>query len=121
VNAAAERVSVPRTMWRGARLRCPRCGARTLFRAYLKLNLACPACGADFSNSETADVAPYLTTMLIGLICMPAIVALALNADETTAWLLWPALLAAAGLALLLLPRVKGVLAALLWRARRAM
>jgi hypothetical protein len=35
--------------------------------------------------------------------------------------LLWPALACAAGLALVLLPRVKGVLAALLWRARREM
>lgn len=121
MNTGAERASVPRTIWRGLRLRCPQCGARTLFHAYLKLNITCPACGADFSNSETADVAPYLTTMLIGLTCMPAIVALALNADASTDWLLWPALLGALALALVLLPRVKGVLAALLWRARREM
>lgn len=121
MNADAERASVPRTIWRGLRLRCPQCGARTLFRAYLKLNTTCPACAADFSNSETADVAPYLTTMLIGLTCMPLIVALALNGDDATGWLLWPVLLAALMLALVLLPRVKGVLAALLWRARREM
>jgi len=108
-------------MWRGVRLRCPQCAERTLFSRYLKLNRACPACGADFSRSETADVAPYVTTMLIGLICMPAIVALALNADEHTQWLLAPALAAAFVLALVILPRVKGVLAALLWRAKREM
>jgi len=121
VSTGAGRVSVPRTMWRGARLRCPQCGARTLFRAYLKLNPQCPRCGADFSRSETADVAPYLTTLIIGLTCMPAIVALALNGGPYTEYMLAPALIAAAGLALVLLPRVKGVLAALLWRARREM
>jgi len=121
VSAQAGRVSVPLTMWRGVRLCCPQCGRRTLFRAYLKLNQACPACGADFSRSETADVAPYLTTLIIGLTCMPAIVALALNADEATGWMIWPALGVALLLALALLPRVKGVLAALLWRARREM
>lgn len=119
MSATAGRASVPLTMWRGVRLCCPRCGRRTLFRAYLKLNLACTACGADFSRSETADVAPYLTTLIIGLTCMPAIVALALNADAATGWLIWPALGVAMALALVLLPRVKGVLAALLWRARR--
>jgi hypothetical protein len=55
------------------------------------------------------------------LIGMPLIVALALNAGERAQWMLVPALLVAAGLALVLLPRVKGVLAALLWRARREM
>lgn len=106
-------------MWRGVRLRCPRCGARTLFGGYLKLNPGCGACGADFGRLGTADVAPYLTTLIIGLTCMPAIVALALNAGPATEWMLAPALVCAAALALMLLPRVKGVLAALLWRAGR--
>ncbi|MGE0830840.1 MAG: DUF983 domain-containing protein [Hyphomonadaceae bacterium] len=119
MNESAGRAPVLLTFWRGARLRCPSCGAGALFRAYLKLNTVCATCGADFSRSETADVAPYLTTLLIGLTCMPFIVALALNAEPATAWLLGPALAITSGLALALLPRVKGVLAALLWRARR--
>ena len=90
-----------------------------MFHAYIKLSSVCPACGADFSHSETADVAPYVTVFLIGLTCMPAIVAIALNAPPQVDWLLWPALALAAALTLVLLPRVKGVLAALLWRARR--
>jgi uncharacterized protein (DUF983 family) len=114
-----QRVPVVRTVWRGARLRCPQCGARTLFARYLKLNPTCPACGADFSNAGTADVAPYLTVLLIGLTCMPLIVSLALTSGEAADRLLAPALVAAAVLTLVLLPRVKGVLAALLWRAGR--
>jgi uncharacterized protein (DUF983 family) len=101
------------------RQRCPACGAPTLFRAYLKLSPVCARCGADFSRSETADVAPYVTVLLIGLFGMPVIVALALTADADA--MLAPALSFAVVLTLVLLPRVKGMLAALLWRARREM
>lgn len=119
--AAEQRIPVAAAIWRGARLRCPQCGARTLFGSYLKLNASCVACDADFSRSGTADVAPYVTILLIGLLGMPAIVALALTSGPEAERLLAPALAAAAALALLLLPRVKGVLAALLWRAQREM
>jgi uncharacterized protein (DUF983 family) len=115
------RASVARAIWRGARLRCPRCGARTLFSGYLKLSANCATCGADFSRSGTADVAPYVTILLIGLTCMPLIVSLALTSGAEADMLLLPALISAGALALLLLPRVKGVLAALLWRAGREM
>lgn len=108
-------------MWRGVRLRCPQCGAPTLFVGYLKLSPACAKCGADFTRSGTADVAPYLTILLVGLIGMPLIVQLALTSGAQADRLLAPALILAAAFALLLLPRVKGVLAALLWRAGREM
>lgn len=107
------------TMWRGARLRCPQCGQRTLFRAYLKLNLGCPACGADFSRSETADVAPYVTVMLITLLVAPTTAVLALHGASAGPGVLLASLVITAALTLALLPRVKGVLASLLWRARR--
>ena len=121
MNTGAERVSAPLAAWRGVRLRCPKCGARTLFRAYLKLNAACPACGADFSRSETADVAPYVTTFIIGLVFMPPLVALGLRAPDDARWLMPAVLAGIVVFALILLPRVKGVLAALLWRAGREM
>ena len=82
MNTGAERVSAPLAAWRGVRLRCPKCGARTLFRAYLALGLRAP------------DDARWL---------MPAVLA------------------GIVVFALILLPRVKGVLAALLWRAGREM
>ena len=121
MTARAERVSAPLAAWRGVRLRCPSCRARTLFRAYLKLNAACPACGADFSRSETADVAPYVTTFIIGLVFMPPLVLLSLHAAHSAPWLMPVVLGGIVATALLLLPRVKGVLAALLWRAGREM
>lgn len=118
MTTARERASIGRTIWRGARLRCPQCAERTLFRAYLKLNQSCPSCGADFSRSETADVAPYVTVMLLGLVVMPLTLVLVLNLGVNAELMLWPSLLLAVLAALFLLPRVKGVLVALLWRSR---
>lgn len=120
---AAGRVSVLCAFWRGLRLSCPRCGARTLFRGYLQLSPDCRGCGADFSNAETADVAPYVTVFLIGLIAMPSLLLLGLHAPGATQtpWLLPSLLVGVCALTLAVLPRVKGVLAALLWRAGRGM
>lgn len=107
-------------MWRGLRMRCPQCGNRGLFRAYLKLNQACPHCGADFSNSETADVAPYVTVFLIGLIVTPLAFVVTMVFQITSDLVLIAFLAGALALTLWLLPRIKGMLAALLWRAGRA-
>lgn len=119
MSQAPTGVSLLLTMWRGVRGRCPACGAGALFRAYLKLNPTCPQCAADFSNSETADVAPYVTVFVIGLVCVPLILAATLRTNAGADRLIVPALIAVTLLALVLLPRVKGLLAALLWRARR--
>ena len=69
MNAAARRRLADHVARRAAAV--PGVRAATLFRAYLKLNQICPACGADFSRSETADVAPYVTVMLIALFVAP--------------------------------------------------
>lgn len=106
-------------MLRGAGLRCPQCGARTLFSGYLKLNRGCSACGADFSRSETADVAPYVTVFILGLVLTPMTFVLTMGFGIVSPLALAVLLAGSLAATLLLLPRVKGVLAALLWRARR--
>jgi uncharacterized protein (DUF983 family) len=121
MKAPGRRAQLVRTALRGLRGCCPSCGARTLFRAYLKLNVDCPRCGADFSRSETADVAPYLTVFLIGLIATPLTFFLSLHYAPLRAWAVAALLGGFLALALVLLPRIKGMLAALLWRAQREM
>lgn len=110
-----------RTIGRGLGLRCPSCGSPGLFRSYLKLNPACPACGADFSRSETADVATHITVFFVGLITVPAVFVATMGYGITSPWALAGFLVAALALTLILLPRIKGMLAALLWRAGREM
>ncbi len=121
MSALEPRAPLVRTAFRGLRGCCPSCGARTLFRAYLKLNVRCPRCGADFSRSETADVAPYLTVFLIGFIATPLTFFLSLRFSPLPAWAVAGLLGGFLALALVLLPRIKGMLAVLLWRARREM
>ena len=121
MSAPEPRAPLARTAIRGLRGCCPSCGARTLFRAYLKLNVSCPHCGADFSRAETADVAPYLTVFLIGLIATPLTFVLSVSFIPFPGWALALLLAGFFALTLVLLPRIKGTLAALLWRARREM
>jgi uncharacterized protein (DUF983 family) len=39
-------------MWRGLRLRCPRCGGGKLFRNWFKLKERCPTCGYKFDREK---------------------------------------------------------------------
>jgi uncharacterized protein (DUF983 family) len=42
----------PTLFWRGARLRCPRCGSGHLFRRYFTLRPDCPRCALHFEREE---------------------------------------------------------------------
>ena len=43
---------VIRLLSRGLRLRCPRCGARTLFRGWLAMHPQCASCGLRFEREQ---------------------------------------------------------------------
>ena len=97
---------------RGLKLRCARCGEGKLFRAYLKFNDECPACGQDFSVADTADGPAFFVGFLVMILFAPFYFILPML--SMALWLkilLWIVLLSAMiGLALLLLPPFKGVL-----------
>ena len=42
----------PTLFWRGATLRCPRCGSGHLFRRYFTLQPDCPRCALHFEREE---------------------------------------------------------------------
>ncbi len=107
-------------VWRGLRGCCPRCGAHTLFRAYLKLAPTCSACGADFTGAETADIAPYATVFVIGIFATPALLIIAGRTHAPDAILLPAAAVSVVVAALVILPRAKGALAALFWQMRNS-
>lgn len=48
-------MSKPSPILSGLQLKCGNCGEGKLFRSYLKLNDACPVCGREMSNDDTAD------------------------------------------------------------------
>ena len=107
-----------RTLWRGFRMRCPRCGEGPALRAYLKVRDACPECGEELHHARADDGPAYLTILVVGHLMAPIIL-----------WV-YPAfrpspLVTAAifsvgcvALSLYLLPRFKGIIIALQWAKR---
>lgn len=110
--------SLPRAVVRGALGRCPACGRGGLFRAYLKVCAACPACGEDLSHQRADDAPPYVTIFVVGHLLLAAVV----GVDIAYAWPLWLHAVVWVPLTvlscLLVLPVAKGGLVGLQWALR---
>jgi uncharacterized protein (DUF983 family) len=89
-----------------------------LFAKYLKVNNACGDCGTELHHHQADDAPPYLTILIVGHVVLPGLVMTErLYHPETWVhYALWPAL--TVGLALTLLPRIKGTVIALQWAQR---
>lgn len=102
-------------LWRGFRCACPSCGARGLFRAYLKPVENCRRCGEDLSHQRADDAPPYFTMVIVGHIVVPIMLAVAMRTElsNLTHLMIWLPLTLAMTLALL--QPVKGATIALQW------
>lgn len=100
---------------RGFSGRCPNCGRGRLFRAFLKVSDACARCGEELHHQCADDAPAYFVILIVGHLIVP----LALSVELAAAppyWvhaLLWGPL--TVGLALGLLPAVKGAIVAWQW------
>lgn len=104
--------------WRG---RCPRCGEGSLFGSYLKMRSHCPSCDLALEPYRADDAPAYFTIFVVGHLVVPLVLALERYGNEPPLWfhaILWLPLSVA--LALVLLPRIKGTVIALLWAHRIA-
>jgi uncharacterized protein (DUF983 family) len=109
--------------WRPALLRgwtgrCPSCGARTLFTAWLKMAPTCGDCRTGLDPYRADDVPAYFVIFIVGHIVVP-LVLMVEKTWEPALWVhaaLWMPL--SIGLSLWLLPRVKGAVIGLLWALR---
>jgi uncharacterized protein (DUF983 family) len=104
---------------RGLAGRCPRCGEGRLFRAYLKVNDACPACGEDFTPQRADDAPAYITILIVGHFVVAGVVAAEDIWPDSPVLIdafVWAAL--AVGLSLFVLPKVKGALIGYQWAVR---
>lgn len=101
---------------RGLKRRCPNCGVGRSFSGYLKVADSCENCGERLGHIRADDFPPYLTIFVVGHIVVPA----ALMAEKAWAWsvethmAVWVPLTIV--LMLLILPMMKGVAVALMWR-----
>ncbi|RAU22077.1 hypothetical protein CU669_10355 [Paramagnetospirillum kuznetsovii] len=107
--------SIARSIWRGLRRRCPKCGIGAALDGYLGIREACDHCGEPLGHIRADDGPAYFTLLIAGHVVVP----LVLLAEQ-----LWhppmEAMLAVAvtGMAALiwrLLPRIKGGVLGLMW------
>src|SRR5204863_934792 len=66
-------------MKRGFRCRCPRCGEGKLFRAFLKVDDHCSACGLDYTPHRADDLPAYLVIVIVGHIVVPMALSIETN------------------------------------------
>ena len=108
-------------MRRGWRGRCPRCASGALFAGFLKMRSHCPACGLVLEPFRADDAPAYFTIFAVGHIIVPLVLVLERYGNQPPLWfhaVLWLPL--SVMMALILLPRVKGAVIALLWAHRIA-
>lgn len=56
-------ISLPRTVLRGMRMRCPRCGVGRIFESFFRLRPTCDRCELDVARRSADTWAPmYLST-----------------------------------------------------------
>jgi uncharacterized protein (DUF983 family) len=114
----AEKRDVWLALKRGFRGRCPRCGEGKLFRAFLKVDNNCSACGLDFTPHRADDLPAYLVIIIVGHIVVPT--ALLIETDfSPPVWLQLAIYLPITLFAsLALLQPVKGAVVGLQWALR---
>ena len=105
-------------MRRGFRCRCPRCGEGRLFRAFLKVDDHCSACGLDYTPHRADDLPAYLVIVIVGHIVVPAVLWIETNYSPAV-WLQLAIYLPLTFiLSLLLLQPIKGVVVGFQWALR---
>jgi uncharacterized protein (DUF983 family) len=107
--------STPTALVRGMFGRCPRCGQGRLLQHYIKLVDRCSVCGEPYGHFRTDDAAPWLTILVVGHMTVPMVLVCEIN-FQLPMWLAFAIYLPLiVGLAAIMLPRCKGLLAALMW------
>lgn len=89
-----------------------------MFRALLKTEDKCSACGEEFHHHRADDLPPYLNIVVVGHIVVPLVLAVE-TAYAPSYWLhaaLWLPL--TLGLAFILMNPIKGAVVAWQWAAR---
>ena len=112
------RRNVWQAMLRGLSRTCPSCGRGALYKAFLKVNDRCAACGTELHHHRADDAPPYFTMFIVGHIVVAGVLGVE-KAYSPELWvhvLLWFPL--TIGASLILLPIVKGALIGLQWALR---
>lgn len=105
-------------MMRGLCARCPRCGKGRMLRGYLKQVEQCSECKESFEHIKADDGPAWLTIIVVGHILAPVMLWVVPNSTwpDWVSIVVWPS--AALVISLLMLPSMKGLFIALIWKSR---
>lgn len=118
VEAQGGERSLKLALKRGWKRRCPNCGGGRLFDGYLTVRDSCMVCGEELHHHRADDMPAWATILIVGHIVAPLMLTVydLWSPPLWVHWTLWPTLVLA--LALLLLPRIKGMVVAYQWAKR---
>ena len=98
--------------------RCPACGQGAMMERYLKVSDACPHCGEALHHQRADDGPAYVTILIVGKVVMAVYLSVFLAFQPPPLVMLAICWSLAIGMALWLLPRIKGALVAFQWSRR---
>lgn len=107
-----------RSILRGWRRKCPRCGSGPLMKSYLKVNDTCAVCREELHHHRADDGPAYLTILFVGHLMAPLlhIVFVTWRPDPLTLFTIFA--VGCVALSLYLLPRLKGAIVGFQWARR---
>lgn len=103
-------------IFRGIFGKCPNCGEGSLFAKYLKQVNSCNKCNENYIDIKADDGPAWLTILIVAHLLVPLTIGFAFETNLPD-WLsisLWSLL--ATMLVLIILPRVKGMFIAIIWK-----
>lgn len=118
VKTAEDKRDLTQAMLRGVACKCPACGEGKLFRAYLKTNDACPACGEVLKHHRADDLPPYIAIVIVGHILVGIMLHVDMFFSVSAATYLAVLLPLAIVMPLAMLPSIKGGVVGLQWALR---
>lgn len=116
-NDEAERPTKD-AMLRGARGRCPACGAGRLFTRYLKVADHCSECNEALHHQQADDGPAYLTILIVSHLGAPLLLASFVAWRPSAMTMLLAFGLGSIVLSLAMLPVIKGGMVGLQWARR---
>jgi uncharacterized protein (DUF983 family) len=115
IFSAAPPARASEPLMRGLRGLCPACGKGRMFRKFLKVADACPACGEELHHHRADDFPTYLDIVIVGHVLVPILLAVE-TVYAPPLWLsmtMWPSI--ALIMTLTLLQPIKGAVVAMQW------
>ena len=105
-------------IFRGLKLKCPSCGKGKVLSGYLEVKDKCACCGQEFHHASVDDGPAYFTLMVVVAVVFPMFGLIYSLFEPEPLWVALFMMAFSTLLALLILPRVKGLFIGLQWAKR---